>query len=67
MGFGVLFAFVLPVFVAGLLLLLGAVVSGTSVASVVSRASVVSGTVVASVVGSVVGSVVASVVAYGII
>ena len=49
MGFGVLFAFVLPVFVAGLLLLLGAVVSGTSVASVVSRASVVSGTVVASV------------------
>ena len=42
MGFGVLFAFVLPVFVAGLLLLLGAVVSGTSVASVVSRASVVS-------------------------
>lgn len=61
MGFGVLFAFVLPVFVAGLLLLLGAVVSGTSVASVVS------GTVVASVVGSVVGSVVASVVAYSII
>ena len=50
MGFGVLFVFVLPVFVAGLLLLLGAVVSGTSVASVVSRASVVSGTVVASVV-----------------